>query len=90
VAKLAVRQGRWKYIAPGKGPRIQQTTNTELGNDPEPQLYDVSSDPGERKNLAAERPGKVRELAALLEKIRTGAKPAATGRANRPQDDDAR
>ncbi len=46
--------------------------------------------PRRAEELCAERPGKVRELAALLEKIRTGAKPAATGRANRPQDDDAR
>jgi arylsulfatase A-like enzyme len=67
---LALRQGSWKYIAPGKGPRINANTNTELGNDPEPQLYDVASDPGEQKNLAAERPDKMKELRALLEKFR--------------------
>jgi arylsulfatase A-like enzyme len=67
---LAVRQGTWKYIAPGKGPRINANTQTELGNDPEPQLYDLATDPGEQKNLASARPDKVMELAALLEQIR--------------------
>ena len=70
AGSLSLRQGNWKYIEPGKGPRIQQNTNTELGNDPEPQLYDLGADEGERNNLAATRPEKVRELAALLEGIR--------------------
>ena len=78
-ARLALRQGRWKYIPPSQGPRIQQNTNTELGNDPEPQLYDLATDPGERNNLAAAQPEKVRELAALLEEIRRAA--AASPRA---------
>ncbi len=67
---LAIRQAAWKYIAPGQGARIQTNTNTELGNDPEPQLYDLSQDIGERTNLAAARPDRVRELAAMLEEIR--------------------
>jgi arylsulfatase A-like enzyme len=70
AGSLAVRQGQWKYIAPSQGPRVNQNTNTETGNDPQPQLYDLSKDPGERKNLAADLPDKVRELAALLEEIR--------------------
>lgn len=72
--RLALRQGSWKYIAPSQGPRIQQNTNTELGNDPEPQLYDLSRDLGERTNVAAAHPEKVRELSAHLESIR-GARP---------------
>ena len=67
---LALRQGDWKYIAPAQGPRVQVNTNTETGNDPGPQLYDLARDPGERHNLAADRPEKVRELANLLEAIR--------------------
>ena len=67
---LALRQGDWKYIAPGQGPRVQVNTNTETGNDPQPQLYDLARDPGERTNLAAIHPDKVRELAGLLEAIR--------------------
>ena len=73
AGSLSLRQGSWKYIAPGQGPRINANTNTELGNDPEPQLYDLTADPGERRNLATARPEKVRELAKLLEGIRGGA-----------------
>jgi arylsulfatase A-like enzyme len=72
---LALRQGDWKYIAPGQGPRVQVNTNTETGNDPGPQLYDLARDPGERTNLAAIHPDKVRELADLLEAIRRRSNP---------------
>ena len=75
AARLALRQGHWKYIAPGTGPRIQQNTNTELGSDPEPQLYDLSRDAGERTNLASKHPDRVREMAARLEAIRSQAPP---------------
>jgi arylsulfatase A-like enzyme len=70
AARLALRQGRWKYIPPSTGPRIQQNTNTELGNDPEPQLYDLSRDAGERTNLATTHSERVRQMAARLEEIR--------------------
>ena len=64
-------------------PAAQQNTNTELGNDPAPQLYDLSKDAGERNNLAASRPEKVSELAAILERIRTGgAQPPVANRPN--------
>jgi hypothetical protein len=45
-------------------------TNTELGNDAVPQLYDLASDPGEQQNVAAKYPGKVAELQARLQLIR--------------------
>jgi arylsulfatase A-like enzyme len=67
---LSLRQGSWKYIEPSSGPGVNKETNTELGNAPEPQLYDLSGDPGERKNLAATHPEKVKELRRLLEEIR--------------------
>jgi hypothetical protein len=41
-----------------------------MGNDPEPQLYNLKEDIGERKNLATENPEKVKELEALLAKIK--------------------
>jgi arylsulfatase A-like enzyme len=72
---LSVRQAQWKYVAPGPGPRINQNTQIELGNDPAPQLYDLSVDPGERTNLASAKPDKVRELAALLEQVRRAKSP---------------
>ncbi len=67
---LALRQGAWKYIAPGKGPKKNVQTNIELGNDPEPQLYDLSKDPGETRNLAAKHPDRVRAMQEALRKIR--------------------
>jgi arylsulfatase A-like enzyme len=83
AGSLSIRQAQWKYIAPGKGPRINKNTNTELGNDPEPQLFDLSNDPGERTNLAPAQPERVREMESLLDGIRrAGAQPAAARRPN--------
>jgi arylsulfatase A-like enzyme len=76
----SLRQGLWKYIAPSKGPAINKNTNTELGNAPEAQLYDLASDPGERTNLATKQPERVRELAALLEGIRRRGEQSAAAR----------
>jgi arylsulfatase A len=45
-------------------------TNTEMGNDSQPQLYNLRDDLGEKKNVAAQYPQRVTELAALLQKIR--------------------
>ncbi|MCB1235186.1 MAG: arylsulfatase [Verrucomicrobiae bacterium] len=67
---LALRVGDWKYIEPGKGPKVNANTATEMGNDPTGLLFKLDSDPGETKNLAAENPGKARELAEKLSKIR--------------------
>jgi arylsulfatase A-like enzyme len=67
---IAVRSGDWKFIPQRPGRKRTQFTNTETGNDPEVQLYNLANDPGESKNLAVERPEKVQELTALLEKER--------------------
>lgn len=67
---LSLIQGDWKYIEPGKGARFNRSTNTELGNDPEPQLYNLKNDLGEKTNLADKHPEKVKEMAALLQEIR--------------------
>jgi arylsulfatase A-like enzyme len=69
---LSLLVGNWKYIEPSKGPKINKDTNTELGNSPEPQLYNLTEDPGETKNLAAVYPEKVKEMQALLVKIKQG------------------
>jgi arylsulfatase A-like enzyme len=69
---LSLRDGAWKYIPPSKGSKWNTNTNTELGNDPEPQLYDLSTDLGETKNLAAQQPERVKRMAEILEKIRSG------------------
>jgi arylsulfatase A-like enzyme len=67
---LSVIQGEWKYIEPNGGPKIEKNTDMELGNDPQPQLYNLTRDIGETRNLAADYPKKVEELAGLLKKIR--------------------
>jgi hypothetical protein len=44
-------------------------TQTELGNDTIPQLYDLAADPGETRNIAAKHPSRVKEMRALLENL---------------------
>jgi arylsulfatase A-like enzyme len=67
---LSLIEGRWKYIGPGPGPAVEANTGIELGNSAEPQLYDLASDIGEKRNLAAARPEIVRAMAARLDRIR--------------------
>ena len=45
-------------------------TDTELGNNPQPQLYDLATDIGERRNVAALYPAQVDQLATLLRRVR--------------------
>jgi arylsulfatase A-like enzyme len=73
---LAVRHGKWKFIPVRPGPKRSQNTDTETGNDPEVQLYDLSTDLGEKNNLAKEHPGKVAELRQLLQAERAKGFPA--------------
>jgi arylsulfatase A-like enzyme len=70
--RLGVRTADWKYIEPGPGPAKNVNTNTELGNSQTPQLYRLSNDVGEQRNVAAENPAKVDELKAMLTKARAG------------------
>jgi arylsulfatase A len=49
---------------------MNTSTNTEMGNDPQPQLYHLKDDLGEKNNVAAQYPPRVTEMAALLQKIR--------------------
>ena len=88
----ALRVGQWKYIEASKRPKMNVQTNTELGNDAVPQLYDLSKDPGERQNVAEKYPEKLAELQARLrgdsrQSGRTGLTRlrAARGRWRRPR-----
>jgi len=67
---LSLISGRWKLISPHGGRKVNPETNTELGNDPQPQLYDLSVDLGEKRNVAGEHPEVVRDLTARLDRIR--------------------
>lgn len=68
--RLSIIRGTWKYIEPGPGPKINQNANIELGNDTLPQLYDLSSDLGEKKNVAEDNQNVVRELSGMIGKFR--------------------
>jgi arylsulfatase A-like enzyme len=67
---LSLIVNQWKYIEPSKGPEINRGTQTELGNRPYPQLYDVVSDIGEKTNLAEKFPEKLLEMQEMLLKVR--------------------
>jgi arylsulfatase A-like enzyme len=68
--KFAIRKGKWKLeLCSGSGgwasPKDPEATKQGL---PEIQLYDMTADVGEKRNLQAEQPDVVRQLTALLEK----------------------
>jgi arylsulfatase A-like enzyme len=69
---LAIRQGKWKLIESNKGPAVNKQVNIETGNAIKVQLYDLSTDLAEQKNLADENPAKVEEMTALLNSVRMG------------------
>jgi arylsulfatase A-like enzyme len=82
---FGVRAGNWKFNTAGSGPGANDprrggalsSRNDAQGNNVPPrpndkgaQLFDLSTDLGETKNLAAEKPEKVKEMQELLAKIR--------------------
>ena len=66
---FAIRRGKWKLIlgtnSGGFSPKTKPAPDTPKG-----QLYDISADLAEQKNLYNEKPQVVAELTALLESIR--------------------
>ena len=70
AGSLSVSTAEWKYISPSDGPAYQSLTNTELGNNKNPQLYNLKQDIGEKNNLAEKHPEKVEELKSIIEKER--------------------
>jgi arylsulfatase A-like enzyme len=78
---LSLLAGDWKYIEPSTGRAVAKETNIELGNDPAPQLYNLTADPGERTNVAAQHPDRVRRMAGMLKAIRESGR---TRRGSRP------
>ena len=57
----------WKYISPSDAPAIEFYTKMELGNSPDEQLYNVSSEKCEKDNCIDEFPEKAAELKKMLE-----------------------
>ncbi len=70
ASALSLRLGEWKYIEPSRGPKVNANTNTEMGNDPGGQLYNLATDLGEKHNLAVQQPERVKQMKTLLEQIK--------------------
>jgi arylsulfatase A-like enzyme len=64
TGRTALRKGEWILIPPYQGPAVARNVNIELGNSPEYQLYNLSSDLGQQHNLALEEADKLKEMIA--------------------------
>lgn len=69
---LSIIEGDWKYIEPSDKPAREHWTKMELGNDPKPQLYNLTNDPSEKVNVATQHPEQLKALSELLEDIKAG------------------
>jgi arylsulfatase A-like enzyme len=72
---FAIRQDKYKLLmCPGSGgwtkpkPTLESWKQMEAEGKPTVQLYDMTKDIGEQKNLAADMPEKVKSMKALLKK----------------------
>ena len=64
---LSVRTKQWKYIEPNNGPKmIQWGPKVETGNNPMPQLFDISASEWEGNNLADQNPQTVYTMQNIL------------------------
>jgi arylsulfatase A-like enzyme len=68
ASALSLIAGDWKVIQAHNGPKRNQTGN-EIGNDAQPQLFNLANDIAEQNNVAAQHPEKVTELLDMLAKI---------------------
>lgn len=66
---LSLRQGQDKYIQTGKGPKRKAATNTEMGNDPDGQFYQLSEDPGESNNVMEQQEKKAAAMSQMLQSL---------------------
>lgn len=60
--RIAFRQNDWILIPPHAGRSYMPWVDIETGNDPEYQLYQISTDPGQQNNLAKEQPEKLQNM----------------------------
>lgn len=70
TSRTAFKQGDWVLIPPYKGSPINKEVNIETGSSKEFQLYNLSEDIGEQKNLATSNPEKLQEMITAFEAIR--------------------
>jgi len=70
TSRTALRQGDWIMIPPYPGPAVAENVNIELGNSDEYQLYILTEDIGEQKNLAISNQEQLEEMIARFKEIR--------------------
>ncbi len=69
-SRTAFRKGQWVMIPPYKGDSVNTEVNIELGNSRNYQLYDLSEDRGQNRNLADSNPEKLQEMIRDFREIR--------------------
>jgi len=69
---LSIVKDGWKYIEPTDKPQFNVYTcpKTDMGNNRQPQLYNIDNDIREQENLAETYPDKLEELKMLLNQIK--------------------
>ncbi|TVQ24634.1 MAG: arylsulfatase [Spirochaetaceae bacterium] len=68
-ARTLLRSGRWAFLPAIDGPRYSGTTGNETGLSHWDQLYDLSADVGQRRNVASDHPEVVATLRARLQAL---------------------
>jgi len=58
----ALRKGDWKIVVNGGAVDSETSTNTKKSNQQKVELFDLSKDPGEKNDLSASHPEKLKEL----------------------------
>ena len=69
-SSMSLRHGTWKAILPNRGEAVAVNTQTETGNNPTPQVYQLDSDLGEQNNLADSETEVWNRMRAKLAEIR--------------------
>lgn len=69
--KVALRKGDWYFIPPYKGRAIHGNVNIESGCSPDYQLYSISKDISQQKDLAKNYPEIIEELKAYYNQQRS-------------------
>jgi arylsulfatase A-like enzyme len=67
---LAIRQGSWKYIQPGRGGYGKGAPDEDKKPPAAGQLFNLGDDPAEQNNLAQKMPEKAKELDQLIQAAR--------------------
>ncbi|GLR19227.1 sulfatase family protein [Portibacter lacus] len=73
TSRVAFRKGNYVMIPPHNGAAKIKSVNIEIGNDPEFQLYDLSTDLGQQNNIASEKPEILEGLKMEFAEITKGA-----------------